>query len=73
MNEAFNAVFKFNECAVIGEVLDDTFKNGAFLDGVNQFSARGSSGFFQNDTAGDDGVAANLVHFPNLGRRGEGP
>ena len=58
----------FNECAVVGEVLDDTFKNGAFFDGVNQFSARRSSGFFQNNTAGYNDVATNFVHFQNLER-----
>ena len=45
------AIAQINKCAVIGNVFNNTVQNSAFFNGINQFSARFSSGFFQNNTA----------------------
>ena len=57
-----------NERTVIGNVLDNAFQNGTFLQGVNEFGTRFGAGFFQNDAAGNNDVASDLVHLQNLER-----
>lgn len=57
---------EINERAVVGDVFDHAVKNRAFFDRIDQFGSRFCSGFFQNNAAGNNDVASDLVHFQNL-------
>jgi hypothetical protein len=55
-----------DECAVVGDVLDDTLDGGAFLQVFHQLFAIGVSGGFQDGTAGQHDVVALAVELDNL-------
>src|SRR5690554_504258 len=54
------------ECAVVGEVLDDTFCFHAFLQGRQQRFALGTVFSFQNRTTGNNYVVALLIQLDNF-------
>src|SRR5690554_7851948 len=55
-----------NERTVVGEVLDDTLDNLAFLQGFQQGFALGAVLGFEYGTAGNDNVVALLVQLDDL-------
>src|SRR5690606_1243314 len=55
-----------NERTVVGEVLDDTLDNLAFLQGFQQCFALGAVLVFEYGTAGNDNVVALLVQLDDL-------
>ncbi len=55
-----------HECAVVGEVLDDTFDLLAFLQGFQQGFALGGVLGFQHAATGNDNVVALLVQLDDL-------
>ena len=65
MQQAINAA-KVNESAVIGDVLDHTLKDLAFLEVGDKLGAGFRTGFFQNGAARDNDVAAAAVDLQDL-------
>ncbi|KPW29715.1 hypothetical protein ALO95_05579 [Pseudomonas syringae pv. antirrhini] len=57
---------QIDECAVIGEVLDDTFDLLTFLQGLEQSFALGTVLGFQDTATGNDNVVALLVQLDDL-------
>src|SRR5690606_10249955 len=55
-----------HDCAVVGEVLDDTLDLLAFLQGFQQGFALGAVLGFQHATTGNDNVVALLVELDDL-------
>lgn len=55
-----------DERTVIGDVLDDTLDNLAFLEVLNDFRTLLGAGLFENRAARNDDVAAALVHLEDF-------
>ena len=65
MQEAVNAA-QIHERAVIGDVLDDAINHLAFGQVLDDFRTLFGAGFFHDGAAGDNDVAATLVHLQDL-------
>jgi hypothetical protein len=57
---------EIDECAVIGDVLDNTLDNLAFFEVLDDFRTLFSTGLFENRTTRYNDVAAALVHLEDF-------
>ncbi len=67
MQQAVNAT-EINEGTIFGDVLDHAVDDLAFLEFGDKFGTLFGKGIFKHGAAGDDDIAAALVHFQNAER-----